>query len=161
MRPDRYPDLSAMPSVTLPEEQAYIHPGKLFFSMTPTLITTILGSCVAVCLFDVESGAAGMNHYLLATKSAVPSPRFADGANEMLLQSFIDARIPITKLKAKVFGGAAMGMFKGDLAARNVAAAFEFLREREIPVIVSDVGGNRGRKLHFRTTDGAAWIRLL
>jgi chemotaxis protein CheD len=161
MRPDRYTDLSAMPPLTLPEERAYVHPGKLFFSMSPTLITTILGSCVAICLFDLESGAAGMNHYLLATRGATASPRFAETANEMLLQTFVQARIPVSRLKAKVFGGASMGMFKGDLAQRNITAAFEFLRAREIPIIVSDVGGNRGRKLHFRTTDGAAWIRLL
>jgi chemotaxis protein CheD len=144
-----------------PEKHVYVHPGHLFFTVTPTLVTTILGSCVSVCLFDPESGAAGLNHYLLPMRCEPASPRYADHANEMLFEKFEAVGIPATALRAKVFGGASMGMVENDLAVRNIAAADEFLRRRGIPTLARDVGGNRGRKLIFRTVDGAAWVRLL
>jgi chemotaxis protein CheD len=155
-------DISALaPLPQLPERQVYLHPGHIFFSSEATLVVTILGPSVSVCLFDVESGTAGVNHYLVPMKLGAESPRYAEVANELLLSKFTDAGIPATALKAKIFGGAMMQSGKSDLAERNVKAARDFLRQNGIPIVTSDVGGERGRKLHFRTTDGAVWIRLL
>jgi chemotaxis protein CheD len=159
---DRYQDLSASePLPELPNAHVYLHPGHLFFTTEPTLVTTILGPCVSICLFDEESGAAGVNHYLVPAKLGADSPRFAEVANDMLLRKFVDMDIPVGMLKAKVFGGSVMRSVKSDLAERNIKAAFDFLRKAGIRVAGSDVGGERGRKLHFRTTDGAAWVRFL
>jgi chemotaxis protein CheD len=160
--PERIHDLSALkPLPDLPQLQVYLHPGHLFFTTQPTLVTTILGPCVSVCLFDEESGTAGVNHYLLPDHFGSASPRFGDVANEMLLAKFTESGIPTHALKAKVFGGAMMRMVNSDLAERNIRAAHSFLKQAGIAVTGGDVGGDRGRKLHFRTTDGAAWIRLL
>ncbi len=143
------------------ENQLYLHPGHLIFTIEPAMVTTILGPCVSVCLFDEESGAAGLNHYLVPMRLAEDSPRCAGVANELLLAKFTELGIPPFALKAKVFGGARMRSVKSDLADRNIRAAFDFLRDAGIPVVGNDVGGDRGRKLHFRTTDAAAWIRFL
>lgn len=141
--------------------RAYVHPGQLFFTSEDAVIVTILGSCVAVCLYHRDGRAGGMNHFLLPSGHGPASPRFADTANRLLLDRFSALGLPRRDLRAKVFGGAAMGLIKSDLAERNIAAAFDFLRGAGITVEASDVGGDRGRKLHFRTTDGAAWLRLL
>lgn len=155
-------DLSALaPLPRLPERQFYLHPGQIFVTTEPTLVTTILGPCVSVCLFDEESGTAGLNHYLVPMALAAPSPRSAEVANELLLAKFTEAGISPSALKAKVFGGSAMRSVRSDIAERNVRAALDFLRVAGIPLAASNVGGDRGRKLHFRTTDGAAWVRLL
>lgn len=152
--------IDAPPAAT--ERQVYVHPGHLFFTREPAIVSTVLGSCVSVCLFAPEAGAGGINHYLLPEHLGVESPRFGTAANQMLLDHFSDARIAITSLKAKVFGGSAIAVSRpDDLPTRNVNAALAFLERYNIPVISRDVGGRRGRKLIFRTTDGAAWVRLL
>lgn len=144
------------------EKQFYLHPGRLFFTVEPTIVSTILGSCVSVCLYDEESGAAGINHFLLPEKIGPESPKFGDIANGMLIRHFTEIGVPTRALRAKVFGGASMmGANAGDLASRNADAAIQFLNQQRIPIVTTDVGGRRGRRLVFRTSDGSAWIRLL
>jgi chemotaxis protein CheD len=53
------------------------------------------------------------------------------------------------------------GTAAGDLASRNVEVAVAFLRSHGIPIVSQDTGGERGRKLIFRTSDATAWVRLL
>ncbi len=146
-----------------PERHAYLHPGQLCFATEPTIVTTVLGSCVSVCLYDEEHTAAGVNHFLLpASLGRAESPRFGDSANTVLLERFREFGVPFSRLRAKVFGGASMGgSSAGDLASRNVEVAVAFLRSHGIPVVSQDTGGERGRKLIFRTADAAAWVRLL
>jgi chemotaxis protein CheD len=114
-----------------------------------------------VFLHHPQSSTGGLNHYLLPFGGGANSARFADVANEALLQRFRVLGIEARSLRAKVFGGARMGMIKSDLAAKNIEAAFEFCKRIGVPVVSSDVGGERGRKLLLRISDGAAWIRLL
>ena len=145
------------------ERQTYLHPGQLCFTTEPTVVTTVLGSCVSVCLYDEEHTAGGVNHFLLPGSLAhTDSPRFGESANAILLERFRKAGVPVSRLRAKVFGGASMGgSSAGDLASRNVEVAVAFLRGYGIPVVSQDTGGERGRKLIFRTSDATAWVRLL
>ena len=145
------------------EKQTYLHPGQLCFTTEPTVVSTVLGSCVSVCLYDEEHKAAGMNHFLLpGSLPGTESPRFAEPANQILLKRFREMGVPVSRLRAKVFGGASMGgSSAGDLASRNVETALAFLRSNCIPIVSQDTGGERGRKLIFRTSDATAWVRLL
>lgn len=145
------------------ERQTYLHPGQLCFATEPTVVTTVLGSCVSVCLYDEELTAAGVNHFLLpGSTSRDESPRFGESANAVLLGRFRELGVPASRLRAKVFGGASMGgSSAGDLASRNVEVAVTFLRKYSIPIVSQDTGGERGRKLIFRTSDASAWVRLL
>jgi chemotaxis protein CheD len=145
------------------EKQTYLHPGQLCFATDPTVVTTVLGSCVSVCLYDEEHTAAGVNHFLLpGTLARTESPRFGESANAILLLRFRELGLPVSRLRAKVFGGASMGgSAAGDLASRNVEVAVDFLRGHGIPIVSQDTGGERGRKLIFRTSDATAWVRLL
>jgi chemotaxis protein CheD len=145
------------------ERQTYLHPGQLYFGTEPTVVTTVLGSCVSVCLYDEEHTAAGVNHFLLPGSLArTESPRFGESANAILLLRFRELGVAVSRLRAKVFGGASMGGSNaGDLASRNIEVAVDFLRGHGIPIVSQDTGGERGRKLIFRTTDATAWVRLL
>ena len=144
------------------ERQVYLHPGHLFFTREPAIVSTVLGSCVSICLFAPEAGAGGINHYLLPEHLGLESPRFGSAANQMLLGHFLSTGIPVSSLKAKVFGGSAIAVsHPDDLPSRNIAAALAFLERHGIPIVSRDVGGRRGRKLIFRTSDGAAWVRQL
>lgn len=142
----------------------YLQPGELHAAAAPTVITTILGSCVAVCLFDPERGVGGMNHYLLAQPvRRERSTRFGSVAIEALLARLEELGAPARGLRAKVFGGAAvLGARPGrTLGDENVALAVATLEARAVPIVAGDVGGTRGRKLVFHTHGGAAFVREL
>jgi chemotaxis protein CheD len=155
------------PAPALEPRSAYLHPGQLLVSATPCSISTILGSCVAVCVWDEETGIGGMNHYLLPNFAGrgSSSARFGNVAIEMLLGKLADAGARRSSMRAKVFGGAnvleALRGVGGTLGRQNVEVARRQLLEAQIPVVGEDVEGDRGRKLIFRTDDGSAKVRLL
>lgn len=145
---------------------AYLLPGQIHAAAEATAITTVLGSCVSVCLFDRAAGVGGMNHYLLPTHvERERSPRFGNVAIELLLADVTAQGARRGRLEAKVFGGASLtGMSREGrrpLGEENVRVALRLLESLAIPVVDGDVRGTRGRKLVFHTDDGSAWMRLL
>jgi chemotaxis protein CheD len=87
---------------------AYLHAGHLFVSGTDTRVSTILGSCVSVALFDPVAQVGGLNHFLLpqGPESAAPSARFGTIAVPWLIEAVVAAGASRRALQAKVFGGA-------------------------------------------------------
>lgn len=149
----------------------YLPPGALVASAEPLEVTTILGSCVSVCLWDADAGIGGMNHYLLPTGAGptdarVDQPqRYGDAANSMLLERVLALGADLRRLRAKVFGGACVvKAFRNGVttfAQNNVRVAQEFLRAQHIQLVNEDVGGERGRKLRFSTDTGKALLRYV
>jgi chemotaxis protein CheD len=160
--------LDEFPPVTRELRSVYLHPGQIFVTVEPATVTTILGSCVSVCLWDAALGIGGINHYLLPTGVATGSngARYGNIAIRLLLEKLTNAGADVGHLKAKVFGGACVldamrGKGNAHLGSKNVEVAREYLAEVGIPLITSDVGGDRGRKLIFHPHDGAAFVRHL
>lgn len=145
--------------------QVYLHAGQLASSSAPTAITTVLGSCVSVCLHDPSTGVGGMNHFLLPHPvGREHSPRFGNVAVPQLVDAVLREGAARASLVAKVFGGASViGAFRGarNLGAENVELALRLLDEARIPVLDRDVGGARGRKVVFIADEGTAWVRQL
>lgn len=157
-----------MPSDVALEDRrtrVYLLPGHLHASDEPCQITTILGSCVSICLWDSKRRAGGMNHFLLPTSAegGATSSRFADVATRMLLEHLRAAGCQRANLVAKIYGGAAVlrseNRYAVSLGATNVAAALRLMHNARIPVVVEETGGDRGRKIIFNTDDGAVWTR--
>ena len=153
-----------LPQIT--REKRYLQPGQLHVATTPTAITTILGSCVAVCLWDPTRRVGGMNHFILPNLAAgnVASPRFGNTAMEELVAKVRGANGRLPLLRARVFGGACM--FESlktseHLGQQNATLAIEFLSRRGIDIVQIDVGGNRGRKLVFHTDEGTACLNTI
>jgi chemotaxis protein CheD len=148
-------------------DAAYLHPGEVAASARPLVLSTILGSCVGVCLFDAERGVGGMNHFLLPDSAgqARPTARFGDVAMQRLLAAVLEAGARQAGLAARVYGGAcvlaAFCASGNHLGERNVEAALHFLEARGIPVLERDTGGRRGRRLVFHTQDGAVQARRI
>lgn len=149
-------------------EAVYLHSGKLHVSTRPCRVSTILGSCVAVAVFDPTTGIGGLNHFLLpqgAPGSAAQAARFGNLAVPQLVEAVLAAGARRSSLQAKLFGGACvLAAFKkpgGHLGTRNVEVAREALKAEGIPVVAEDVEGSSGRKLIFQTHDGVAWVRSL
>lgn len=147
--------------------KAYLLPGQIYASAEPCQIKTILGSCVAICLWDRRRGAGGMNHFLLpSSREGMPaSLRYADEATRMLLELLDAFGCRPQNLCAKIFGGAALfqrsDRYGVSLGAKNVAAALSLMTSAGIPVVAQETGGSQGRKLVFNTDDGVAWTRIV
>jgi chemotaxis protein CheD len=152
----------AAPAATL-----YLHPGALTVSARPLAVSTILGSCVGVCLFDAGRGVGGMNHFLLpdSAGNARPTARFGDIAMAQLLAEVLQAGARRAGLAARVYGGACvLAAFRGPgdhLGDRNVVTALRYLEDERIPVLERETGGRRGRRIVFHTWDGAAEARRI
>ncbi len=145
---------------------AYLNPGQIIATAEPTRITTILGSCVGVCLWDSRSRVGGMNHYLLPTgASGESSLRFGRVAIPSLIEQVLALGCRVDDLRAKVVGGACVldvlqneGKHLGD---QNVELAMELMNQAGIPVVGVHAGGHRGRKVIFQTFDGVAMVKRL
>ncbi len=151
--------------------KVYVPPGGFSVARMPTAISTILGSCVSVCLWDPEAQVGGLNHFLLPhwADGGGASWRYGNAAIDGLIEALVASGGRVANLQAKVFGGARVlaafaggaGGRAGHLGGRNVEVAQQTLRRRAIPIVAEATGGERGRKLIFHTDDGSAWVKLL
>ena len=145
----------------------YLIAGKIFASSQPVAVTTIVGSGVAICLWDSESGVGGVDHFLLpeAPPDDLANSKYGSAANQMLLRQVLHLGASVNCLKAKVFGGIQPAVKFGNssqcLGSRNVEIALKFLSERGIRIVEKQVGGTQGCKLVFQTDDGCSWLQPL
>jgi len=147
--------------------KVYLHPGQLFTAVQPSVVTTILGSCVSVCLWDPLLKIGGMNHYLLPfwVGDDMASPRFGTVAIETLIEKILALGARKNRLRAKLFGGACViAAFRArddHIGVVNARLAENMLRLQAIPVVEQDLTGRRGRKLVFNTDNGASSVKYL
>jgi len=147
-------------------KQYYLYPSTLFASDEPYHIKTILGSCVAVCLWDSALKIGGMNHYMLPlwNGKGLASPKYGNIAMEKLIEKMINLGSKKYNLQAKVFGGAEVlqqQTINYNIGRRNVIMAYESLREHNIPIISQSVKGLSGRKIIFATNTGEVLHKVL
>jgi len=157
--------MSAMPSLQAPPV-VHLHPGQIFVASEPASVMTILGSCVAVCLWDPLMRVAGINHFLLPNLplSSNRDARYGNTAMERLIADVISRGASKHRLVAKVFGGANVILAfqpKKSIGLQNVEMAREVLALHGIRIEAEETGGSRGRKLHFDTATGAVRIKEL
>ncbi len=131
----------------------------MFASAQPAEVTTILGSCVAVCLWDRYLGIGGINHYMLPTWNGMElaSPKYGNIAIERLTERMLQLGCKKNNLVAKVFGGGEVITVSSSsmhIGERNVMVAEEMLMEQNIPIIGRSTGGKNGRKIIFNTHTG-------
>ncbi len=145
------------------EPRHFLYPGQLFVTREPIIISTILGSCAAVCLWDRHKKAGGMNHYLLpdGVNEGPNRLRYGNVANPELLKRVLALGCEVRHLQAKIFGGS--NAFGADpsqsVGSRNVELAESFLHSAGIAVVERDISGKRGRRLAFQVRDGVTTIR--
>jgi len=137
----------------------FLYPGALFLSPEPYIITTILGSCVAVCLYDPVLRIGAINHYMLPlwNGQGLASPRYGNIAIKKLIDNIESLGSSRTNIKAKVFGGAEIissTISQFMIGDRNIQIAKEMLQEEKIQIVASSLGGKVGRKIIFDTYTG-------
>ena len=155
----------------LRKDRVTVQPGEMYVTRGDEIIYTILGSCISVCLHDPEAGVAGMNHFMLPKRSdggaysaTAEMGRYGDEAVAQLLKEMLRNSANISRLTAKVFGGAAMiskCCERNCVSKENAETAFAFLAEHRIPVYASDTGGACGRRIFFDTYSGNVLVEPL
>jgi chemotaxis protein CheD len=122
-------------------------------------LSTILGSCVAACIWDEGSGIGGMNHFLLAHAQGNTTERdnrYGVHSMEMLINGLLRAGAQRDALRAKLFGGAKIATNLRDIGASNAEFAREFLRIEGIRCVADSLGGNQARRVTFHPATGRA-----
>lgn len=152
-----------------PPPAVHLHIGEYRVSRSPQVLHTLLGSCVAVCLFDVVAGVGGMNHILLPGRCGQRQrldivSRFGHDAVELLVRDLVSIGAKRRRLAAKLFGGGHVidGMDEETSPGyRNVAFINDLMQQERIPVLTSDLGGYAARKIWFRTDTADVLLKRL
>lgn len=136
----------------------FIYPGTIEIAKKPTLLTTILGSCVAVCIWDTKLKFGGMNHFMLPlwNGEGLASPKYGNIAIDKLIKKMIWNGSSIENLEVKIFGGGNVietniNIYK--IGDRNVELALSKIAEYGIRITNSSTGGKRGRKIFMDTSN--------
>jgi chemotaxis protein CheD len=131
-----------------------------------TVVTTILGSCIAACIWDGVAGIGGMNHFLLPGEGKHGNPggdamRFGVHAMELLVNGLLQRGAIKSRMRAKLFGGARMVKGLTDIGELNAIFAERFLCEEGITLVGGSLRGEQGRRIQFWPVTGRARQVLL
>jgi chemotaxis protein CheD len=122
------------------------------------MITTLLGSCVAACLYDPAAGVGGMNHFLLPDggSGGLDGARLGVNAMELLINRLIRAGAEKPRFRAKLFAGSRIIAASKDVGRRNADFVLRFLRDERIAVEALSLGGHDARRVEFWPGSGRA-----
>lgn len=126
-----------------------------------TVLTTVLGSCIAACLHDPGRRIGGMNHFLLPDTIGPRDIRHASAAMEQLVNALIKRGAARDRLEAKLFGGGHLLAGLPDIGSRNAEAAVAFLQGEGIPLRARSLGGPQARRIRFWPATGRVQQMML
>ena len=140
-------------------------PGEFFVSPEEMVIMTVLGSCIAACIWDGRARVGGMNHFMLPDggEGDVAGGRYGSYAMELLINELMKAGARRESMQAKVFGGGqVMHSFTSmNVGERNTAFVIDYLQTERIPIVSKDVLDIYPRKVCFFPSSGKALIKRL
>jgi chemotaxis protein CheD len=143
----------------------FLYPATIFAAHRPTRVQTILGSCVAVCLFDTVLHHGAINHYMLPywNGEGAPSPRYGNIAISQTIEKMLAMGSVRANIVAKVFGGADQHSHKDgyQIGLRNITIAQSTLGAENILTIAQSTGGCVGRKIVFHTRNNTVLVKYL
>jgi len=156
--------------VRLEEDVVNLLPGEFGATAEARIYSTVLGSCVAVALYDARARVGGMNHFMLPGVIEErrfylsESGRYGMYAMELLINEVIKCGGNRKALVAKVLGGGSVLQsvgFASRIPENNVNFALDYLGAEKIPIASRHVGGNFGRKIYFFAVTGRVLLRRL
>lgn len=139
------------------KQKCFLYPGHIFVSKEPHQVSTVLGSCVSVCIWDPVNSIGGMNHHIHSEPFDYKdrTSQYGSIAIPYMIKMLIDLGGIKANFKAHIIGGAQkaeMGSF--NIGKENIAIAENILRKNFIQIITCDTGGEMGRKVVFDTQSG-------
>ena len=139
---------------SLGKQVTKILPGDYFATTEDLVLSTVLGSCVAACIWDAAIPVGGMNHFMLPDGQAegdAPSARYGLFAMETLINDLVKLGALRSNLRAKVFGGGRVlkHITSINVGNKNSEFVMRFLQNESIPVLGHDLEGVWARKVNF------------
>ncbi|MFO1380279.1 MAG: chemoreceptor glutamine deamidase CheD [Chitinivorax sp.] len=150
-------------------QAAKILPGEYYATSRDMVLVTVLGSCVAACIRDRQSGVGGMNHFMLPESSqdadsmvGLPT-RYGTYAMEMLINQVLKMGARRSNLEAKIFGGGNVlrGFTVSNVGQKNSLFVKDFLALEHIPVVAEDLLDVYPRKVYYFPHTGRVLVRKL
>lgn len=139
--------------------------GQYYISSSPhEILTTVLGSCIAVCMRDPVVGCGGMNHFLLPTQSiqrdGLPSAalRYGSYSIERLTNALMARGAMRERLEVKVFGGSNILSGSGNYGHANADFVETYLSREGLKIMASSLRGNNARRIRYYPTSGRAQV---
>ena len=154
----------------MPSENIFLLPGEMAFSRDPIMISTLLGSCVAVSLHDRQQRWGGINHYMVPEAMGnLPEGKVGRTAISSLIRMATMAGSKVSDLDARIMGGATVlgsrvaGSVSalGDIGAKNSELARAMQTQLRIPIIEEAVGGFHGRRIRLDSANGQVFIDVM
>jgi chemotaxis protein CheD len=139
-------------------------PGEYFVSNEDLVIMTVLGSCIAACMWDGPAKVGGMNHFMLPEGEGMEGfGRYGSYAMELLINEMLKMGARRETMQAKIFGGAAVmaGFTTMNVGERNTKFVKDYLATERIPVVSQDVMDVQPRKVCFFPVTGKALVKRL
>ncbi len=145
-------------------------PGDFYVSADEELVTTVLGSCVSVCIHDPRVGIGGMNHFMLPeplgerdswSATAGRAARYGSDAMEQLINTMLVMGCRRVDMQLKVFGGGRVLTQLSDIGQHNIEFVTRYIAAEKLTLCASDLGDVYPRQVQFFPHTGRARVRLL
>ena len=159
--------LRSLPGASPDTPRVTIHIGGIRASKEPLVIDTVLGSCIAACLYDPEARIGGMNHFMLPEGIDLKNPnstRYGVHAMELLISDLMKLGAARSRFRAKIFGGGHVLKIRESVKGvpqRNIEFVRRFLQGEQIPVAKEDLGGYQPRRVLFHTDTSKVFMKYL
>lgn len=154
-------------SVAGHSNNVYLKPGEVIISRNPILVSTILGSCIAVTIFSPGKKIGAICHAMYpCNPTGVANVQYVDSAIYYVFGKMAEYTGK-SDMIVKLFGGArvlAAGEYEEERMAigeQNITQAKRTLADLGLTISNADIGGIRGRKLLFSMKTGDVYIRKL
>jgi len=155
------------------KKRIQVSPGEYAVAAGDVVLSTLLGSCVAACLYDPVNQVVGMNHFMLASRQYIPenrpflseAGRYGVNAMELLINGMLAKGAQLENLQAKAFGGGnvlpALNRLHshGSVGEINIRFLRNFLQRENIPLVASNLGGGQGMLIHFFSDDYSVYVK--
>jgi len=144
---------------------AKIGPGEYYVTRSDEILGSVLGSCIAVCIYDIKNGVGGMNHFMLPMSKDKnvwsDTYRFGDRAMEVLIDAICINGGDRQNLQYKAFGGGQMLKNMTPIGDSNIKFLHQFMEQKHISIVSADLGGANPRLLKFYPKTGRAFVKKL
>lgn len=138
-------------------------PGEYYVTNEDMMVMTVLGSCIAACLWDPKVRVGGMNHFMLPEGGDDTSGRYGSYAMELLINEMMKLGARRESMQAKVFGGGqVMHTFTTmNVGERNTQFVLDYLQTERIAIVSKDVLDIHPRKVCYFPASGKAMVKRL
>jgi len=147
---------------------AQVAPGELYVTPHEELLTTVLGSCVSVCMRDPVMGVGGMNHFVLPGDGGVrhgDATRYGMFALERLINELVKYGGERERFEIKLFGGGRVigngGGALTDIGRLNIDFVRKYLEAEGLPIAASSLGGTVARRVRYEPATGLAQVNMM